>query len=148
MNTHPDEIKPRRFELNLSGEDMRKLFILAYGSGLTPEQLLEGFACDLIGGTAANGSDEQQLARDYFNALLKPRLYLYTEQPDIITYSLKNYSIDFFLSAIEEYNNGKPEAFNDIIKDYEEETDNPQEVNEETLNRIRSLARACWKHNI
>jgi len=148
MNTQPDEIKPRSFELNLSDEDTKRLFILTYGSDLTPEQLLESFVCDLLGGEASNGDNERRLAREYFNMLLRPYLHLYTENPDIIAYSLKNYSIDYFITAVEEYDDGEPETFNDILSSYHEDTDNPQELNEETLNRIRALAKACRKYDI
>lgn len=60
-------IKPRQFMLNLSDNDIRQLYRLANGNGITPAEILQGFICDLIDGTQTRGSDERDLAQRYFD---------------------------------------------------------------------------------
>lgn len=59
-------IRPRLFSLSLSDNDMDAFFQKAYRNGTTPQEVLEGFICDLIDGTQTRGSDERELAQMYF----------------------------------------------------------------------------------
>lgn len=57
----------RKIELNLSDEDCKRLARKCGEHGLTVGQLLENFIGDLIGGSCTNGSDERDLADQWFN---------------------------------------------------------------------------------
>ena len=59
-------IKPRNITINLSDADVERLFEKAYSNGLTPSKLIEGFLGDLLDGTYSHGSDERDLADEYF----------------------------------------------------------------------------------
>ena len=59
-------IKPREFKINLSDADVKRLFEKAYSNGITPEHLIESYLGDLLCGTYTNGSDERDLASEYF----------------------------------------------------------------------------------
>lgn len=59
-------IKPREITINLSDADVERLFVKAYSNGLTPSKLIEGFLGDLLDGTYSHGSDERDLADEYF----------------------------------------------------------------------------------
>lgn len=60
-------IKPREFKINLSDADVKRLFEKAYSNGITPEYLIESYLGDLLCGTYSNGSDERDLANEYFD---------------------------------------------------------------------------------
>lgn len=60
-------IKERTIKLNLSDADVKRLFLKAGASGLTVNELLENFIGDLVNGTYSNGSDERDLANQWFN---------------------------------------------------------------------------------
>ena len=62
-----ETIKTWDFKLMLSNKDMKKFYELAYTNGVTPEEILQGFICDLICGTQTRGSDERDLAEQYFD---------------------------------------------------------------------------------
>lgn len=59
-------IKKRQLVLELSDADVNRLFEKAVGVGMFPEELLENFIGDLVGGTYSNGSDERDLADQWF----------------------------------------------------------------------------------
>lgn len=56
-------MKPRKFILNLSDSDIKKLCFEAGKRGITPEEIIENFVFDLVNGTYTNGSAE----RNYIN---------------------------------------------------------------------------------
>lgn len=60
-------IKPREFKISLSDADVKRLFEKAYSNGITPEHLIESYLGDLLIGTYTNGSDEVDLASEYFD---------------------------------------------------------------------------------
>lgn len=60
-------IKPRNFKISLSDADVKRLFEKAYSNGITPEYLIESYLGDLLYGTYTNGSDEVDLASEYFD---------------------------------------------------------------------------------
>ena len=59
-------IKPRTFIIDLSDADVERLYMKAYSSGVTPGDVLAGFIGDLVNGTYIHGSDENDLANQYF----------------------------------------------------------------------------------
>lgn len=60
-------IKKRQIVLKLSDADVDRLFEKAVDAGMFPEELLENFIGDLVGGTYSNGSDERDLAEKWFD---------------------------------------------------------------------------------
>ena len=61
------ETRRRNFRLELSDEDVRSFTDKCRDDGTTPEEVLEGFINDLIGGSQTRGSDERMLARQYYD---------------------------------------------------------------------------------
>lgn len=61
-----ESIKPREFKLELSDADLYRLKTLAGSVGMKMEKLLENFIGDLVDGTYSNGSDERELANQWF----------------------------------------------------------------------------------
>ncbi|MBR3241354.1 MAG: hypothetical protein IKF90_01470 [Parasporobacterium sp.] len=55
------------FVLKLSDEDYRKFSEKCFYDGISPEEVLEGFICDLIAGSKTRGSDERVLAEQYYD---------------------------------------------------------------------------------
>ncbi len=56
-----------RITLDISDRDIGRFFTKTYGSGTTPEEVLAGFVADLISGEKSHGSDERDLANQYFD---------------------------------------------------------------------------------
>lgn len=61
-----ETVKERNFSIRLSDVDVEYLFIKAGSVGLTVPELLENFIGDLVDGTFTNGSDERDLASQWF----------------------------------------------------------------------------------
>lgn len=61
-----ETIKERSFTLNLSDADIEKVWRKVGCVGLSISELLENFIGDLIDGTYSNGSDERELANQWF----------------------------------------------------------------------------------
>jgi len=61
-----ETIRKRTIELELSDADVKRLTELAGSHGLTVGKLLENFIGDLVCGTYSNGSDERDLAEQWF----------------------------------------------------------------------------------
>lgn len=59
-------VSPRTIKINLSDEDVKRLYEKAAGASITPEELIENFIADLVCGTHTNGSDERQRAEEWF----------------------------------------------------------------------------------
>lgn len=59
-------IAPRSITLNLSDADVKRLWEKAGRAGMTMSELLEKFIGDLVDGTYSNGSDERDLAQNWF----------------------------------------------------------------------------------
>ena len=55
------------FVLKLSDEDYREFSEKCFFDGISPEEVLEGFICDLIDGSQTRGSDERMLAEQYYD---------------------------------------------------------------------------------
>ena len=67
-----ETIKPRTFVLNLSSADIERLQVFSDEAGITPEQLIESFIGDLIGGTRTNGGDERRQALMWYELVYLP----------------------------------------------------------------------------
>lgn len=65
-----EELKPRNITLSLSDNDIKEFFRFAYRNGTTPEEVLQGFICDLVHGSQTRGSDERMYAEQYFSRCL------------------------------------------------------------------------------
>ncbi len=61
-----EPLTPRQISLTLSDSDMTAFLDLATSSGTTPEEILQSFICDLVDGSQTRGSDERELAGEYF----------------------------------------------------------------------------------
>lgn len=59
--------KKTNYELELTRKDNQKFKRYCLENGTTPEKVLEGFINDLINGNYTNGSDERDLAHQYFD---------------------------------------------------------------------------------
>lgn len=62
-----DTIRERQITVKMSDEDCKRLARKCGEHGLTVGQLIENFIGDLIGGSYTNGSDERDLADQWFN---------------------------------------------------------------------------------
>jgi hypothetical protein len=60
-------MKPRAFMLELTDYDMDEFLQLAERNGTTPEEILQGFICDLVDGSHTHGSDERMYAEQYLD---------------------------------------------------------------------------------
>ena len=67
MSHENDGRKARTLTLRLSDEDAERLYIKAGTSGLYVEELLENFIQDLTLSSRSNGSDEEDLANQWFD---------------------------------------------------------------------------------
>ena len=68
-NNQHKEIKtiaPREITLKLSDADCERLSIISGRAGLTVSELVEAFIGDLVEGTYSNGSDERDLAQQWY----------------------------------------------------------------------------------
>lgn len=60
-------VRQRNITVKLSDTDCERLVRKCGEHGLTVDELLENFVSDLIGGQGTNGSDERDLANQWFN---------------------------------------------------------------------------------
>ncbi|MBA4698517.1 MAG: hypothetical protein H2212_03705 [Ruminococcus sp.] len=67
QETEIKTIEPRKLTLDLSDADVERIKEKAGAVGFTVGKLLENFIGDLVGGTYSNGSDERDLAQDWFD---------------------------------------------------------------------------------
>ena len=111
--------KPRTFKLNISDSDVMKIFEKAYGSGLTPSELLENFIGDLVYGSHTNGSDERMYVNEWFDRCGFNYGGEYSFLKYILNYDLFDI-IDDCLDDIEEGNKGISQLSKDV-DNYDEE---------------------------
>ncbi len=65
-------VKPRKFVLELSDEDVARLFRNAVRAGTVPEKVLEAFVADLVCGTFSKDYNSREYADNwYINAILR-----------------------------------------------------------------------------
>jgi len=62
-----ETIKERTIEIKLSDADVQRLWEKSGSVGITVAELLENFIGDLVDGTYSNGSDEGDLANEWFD---------------------------------------------------------------------------------
>lgn len=154
-------VSPRTIKINLSDEDVKRLYEKAAGASITPEQLIENFIADLVCGTYTNGSDERTRAEEWFERcwfsldnygsflayLVKNCEYsYYTEQQKTVsecTEELSELDISDFDSTEEydeekEYITRRLEQANEEIKEmfdeYVKHGENPETFEEEIEN--------------
>lgn len=66
-NNMKKEVNKQSFSLDLTQEELERLYEKAAVGGLTPDKLLENFAHDLIYGSRSNGSDERMYAQQWYD---------------------------------------------------------------------------------
>lgn len=115
-------IKERNVVLNLSDADCDRLARKAGEAGISIGELLEGFIGDLVGGTYSHGSDEEYLAKQWFD---RCGFREFQEETLLNNLIVMGYDVDTFLDVCD--NIKQCEA--DIIKSKEhpEEYD-PEEI--------------------
>lgn len=152
-------VSPRTIKINLSDEDVKRLYEKAAGASITPEELIENFIADLVCGTHTNGSDERQRAEEWFERcwfsldyygsflayLVKNCEYIYfTEQQKIISEckdELSELDVSEF-DTEEEYNEEKEyitrrleqanEEIKEMFDEYCKHGENPETIEQET----------------
>ena len=91
-----------KVEINIPNEDAQRLAEIAAESGFTVAQLLESFAGDLVGGRHSNGSDERELAREWYDRAG----YAYTAPDTFLRYLISGYALEDFLEALNFWEDG------------------------------------------
>ena len=91
-------IKPRTITLNLSDADCERIAKEAGKAGLTVSELLQNFIGDLVCGTYSNGSDERDLASQWYERCG------FGMFPDttLIRYLIEEWQEDTFIEDLEE----------------------------------------------
>lgn len=109
-------IKQRQFNLNLSDDDVIRLFEKAGSCNMTVESLLENFIGDLVCGTYSNGSDEVMHADNWFERCGFSWMYKKT----FLTYLLRHDLLEHVIGIWEDivvfkdelqYSKSNPEEF-------------------------------------
>lgn len=114
-------IKEKNIIVKLSETDCDKLSKLCGKNDVTVGGLIEAFLGDLIGGTYSNGSDEMEMAQQWFD-----RCFAMMPQDTLLQYFFNNdYDTDDFLEVINEM-----ESIEADLKEYEI---NPEEFNKEEI---------------
>lgn len=116
-------IKPRTFTIELSDADVKRLYEKAYSDGITPGELLAGFIGDLVSGTYTHGSDERDLADQYFERCC----YDIGLERDFLQWALHEYRLDYITDLLEELESIESELA--YYEDYPEEAaDDPDDL--------------------
>lgn len=115
-------IKPREITINLSDADVERLFVKAYSNGLTPSELIEGFLGDLLDGTYSHGSDERDLADEYFERCC----YDMGLQRTFLQWALYDGCCDNLINLIDDYDTGL-----EVLADWENEPEMSDEIQRE-----------------
>lgn len=109
-------IKPRIFELKLSDADYRRIAEKAAEAELTAEELLESFIGDLVRGTYSNGSDERELANQWYDRCG----YSYYNNHSFLHYLISEYALDDFVDAWLDF-----DVYRDDVENCKAELENP-----------------------
>lgn len=121
-------IKPRRLTINLSDADVERLFAKAYLNGITPSELIEGFLGDLLGGTYSHGSDERDLADEYFERCG----YGMGAEHTFLRWALKMNYCDDIIDLLDDRDAGL-----EILADWEKNISSPEPRDDMTLEELR-----------
>lgn len=113
-----ETIKPRKYMLNLSDADVKRLAIRAGNYNLTVAELLENFIGDLVGGTYSNGSDE----RDYADCWAERCGFSFEPKKNLITFFCDSWNgnVAYLIELLENI-----ECVKSWIKHTEENIANP-----------------------
>ena len=109
-------IKPRTFELKLSDADYRRIAEKAAEAELTAEELLESFIGDLVRGTYSNGSDERELANQWYDRCG----YSYYNNHSFLHYLISEYVLEEFIDAWLDF-----DVYRDDVENCKNELENP-----------------------
>lgn len=112
MNT---ETAPRRISLNLTDDEVKDLTAFAIRGAVTVGSLIEDFIADLTASTRSGGSDEKDLAREWYNR----RDYQHGKKYSFSVFLVDNDNAQRFFSALDE------------LEYYTEERDNLEEYPED-----------------
>lgn len=130
----------RTITLNLTAEDCISISEKAAAAGLTVSELLESFIGDLINGSATNGSDERELANQWFNRCF------FLHEPTFLA-ALANYETSYTLEdaitaqeAIEAQEDAAKweSILDDAYNEYTETQSGRQESKSEALSGLTS----------
>ena len=106
-------VKEKNISIRLSETDCDKLSKLCGENGLTVSSLIEAFVGDLTDGTYSNGSDEQYVARQWFDRCG----FAMMSEDTLLKYFLRNdhiYDTDYFLEIMDEI-----KSIGATLKEYE-----------------------------
>ena len=95
-NLEIETIKERTFELKLSDADVKRLASKAAVAEITMEQLLTSLIGDLVDGTYSNGSDERDMAEQWFE-----RCGYGCDKRTLLHFLIENDEIEYFLERRE-----------------------------------------------
>jgi hypothetical protein len=115
-------LKARTITLNLTDDVIERLAVKTAENNITITELIENFVNDLIGGEYSNGSDERDLANQYFNRLdfqffKKSTLLAYLLE-DLLFSNVKEFIGDFFTYFVDLDDDEKDLYY--VTDDYEE----------------------------
>ena len=149
-------IQERQIPIKLTSADCERVMKLCALNDITVAQLLEGFIGDLVNGTYTNGSDERDLARQYFDRCCYPYKsttllkYLLKNGYDIYTDFLKIIKkISYLHKDLEEYKED-PSRFEDyeiewIKSDLAELEEQIKEIKEDFSKENENF---IWKNEV
>lgn len=101
-----ETIKERHIVLKLSDADCERMFELCGKNNLSVSELLENFIGDLIDGTYSNGSDERELAEQWFERCG----FGWNPKPTLLQWFLENWTnIENFFELLDEIKTGHEE---------------------------------------
>lgn len=87
-------MKPRTITLNLTDDDCLELATMAGKAGLTISELMEAFISDLTGNDRSHGSDERNIAGQWFDRCFCGGL----QEDTFLYYLLDGLLFDYFLT--------------------------------------------------
>ena len=124
-----ETVKERNITVKLSDADYRRIYSLCGEHGITVSELLENFIGDLVGGTCANGSDEREYARSYFERCW---FGMYPEKT-LLNFLLSGWGVDVddFMDLLEQIEDAK--------NDLEEYETNSEKCDEEEIKYLKSV---------
>ncbi len=117
----------RNVTLTLADSDRAAFLEFAARNGTTPEEILQGFVCDLIDGTQTRGSDERMYAAQYIDRCgydLWPRSFL--------AWILTNGEMSAASDCIEDLSYAESE-----IEYYAEHPEDPDGADPEMMERLK-----------
>ena len=129
-----ETIAPRTFNLNLSDDDVRRLYEKAAEASITPEELIENFIADLVFGTHTNGSDERMRAREWFERCW----FSLDNYGSFLAYLVKTIEYDYYEQQQQIISECQDELSELDISDF----DNMEEFDEEKEYHTRRLEQA------